>query len=102
MHYLLFYETAADYMERRPQFRGEHLKLAWEARARGEIVLAGALADPPDQTIFLFEGSSPEVAEAFAKSDPYVTNGLVKRWWVRRWNTVVGDLAENPVLPEDA
>ncbi len=31
MHYLLFYETAPDYLERRSQFRTEHLTLAWQA-----------------------------------------------------------------------
>ncbi|MFN2544861.1 MAG: hypothetical protein ABR600_09900 [Actinomycetota bacterium] len=37
---LLFYDVAEDYMERRPQFREEHLRLANEARARGELLLA--------------------------------------------------------------
>ena len=40
-HFLLFYEVSADYLERRPQFRAEHLKLAWEAQERGEILIAG-------------------------------------------------------------
>ena len=31
MHYLLFYELADDYLKRRPEYRDEHLKLAWEA-----------------------------------------------------------------------
>lgn len=48
MHYLLFYDYAPDYLERRAQFREEHLALAWEAQARGELVLAGALAEPAD------------------------------------------------------
>ena len=29
-------------------------------------------------------------AEAFAKADPYVTNGIVRRWEVLPWNVVVG------------
>ncbi|MYN10434.1 hypothetical protein GTP77_24230 [Massilia sp. FT127W] len=47
MHYVLFYDYAADYMERRGQFRDAHLKLAWEPHARGELQLAGVLADAP-------------------------------------------------------
>ena len=48
MHYVLLYEVVEDYVARRTAFRAEHLRLAKEAHARGEIVLAGALADPAD------------------------------------------------------
>jgi uncharacterized protein len=97
MHYLMFYELADDYLERRATWRAEHLKLAWAAQERGEIVLAGAMADPVDHAVLLFSGDSPAVAEAFAKADPYVQAGLVKRWYVRPWTTVVGDEAATPV-----
>ncbi|MFM0052154.1 YciI-like protein [Caballeronia grimmiae] len=97
MHYLLIYELAPDYLERRAQFRDEHLKLAWQAVERGDIVLAGALDSPADRAMLLFEGESPAAAEAFAQSDPYVTNKLVERWEVRKWNTVVGEDAATPV-----
>ena len=99
MHYLLIYETTPEYLERRGQFRGEHLGLAWRAHERGELVLAGAIGDPPDGAILLFQGSSPEAAEAFAKADPYVKNGLVRRWNVKPWTTVVGERASTPVRP---
>jgi hypothetical protein len=56
-HFLLFYEVSSDYLELRPQFRAEHLKLAWEAQQRGEIVVAGALADPPDGAVLMFQGA---------------------------------------------
>lgn len=99
MHYLLFYDIVDDYVERRAAFRDEHLALAWEARERGELVLAGALANPVDGTLLLFEGSSPAVAESFAERDPYVRNGLVTSWRVREWTTVVGRDAATPVRP---
>ena len=98
-HFLLFYEVSSDYLERRPQFRADHLKLAWAAQERGEIVVAGALADPPDGAVLMFRGEDGSVAERFAKADPYVANGLVTRWYVREWTTVVGDLAVNPIRP---
>jgi uncharacterized protein YciI len=94
------YELAPDYLERRGQFRDEHLKLAWEAQARGEMVLAGALADPADTAVLLFAGDSPQAAERFAAADPYVTKGLVKSYRVRQWNTVIGDDAFTPVKPD--
>ncbi|SAK74960.1 YciI-like protein [Caballeronia ptereochthonis] len=97
MHYLLVYELCPDYLERRGQFRDAHLTLAWAAVERGEIILAGALDAPVDRAMLLFHSDSPAVAEAFAKNDPYVTNGLVERWEVRKWNTVVGANAATPV-----
>jgi hypothetical protein len=42
---------------------------------------------------------SPAVAEEFAKADPYVLNGIVKRWYVREWTTVVGEGSANPKRP---
>jgi len=99
MHYLLFYEVVDDYVARRAEFRNAHLLLGWQAFERGELVLGGALTDPTDGAVLLFKGDSPEVAERFARADPYVTHGLVKRWHVRAWTTVVGDLAANPKRP---
>lgn len=97
MHYLLFYDYAADYLERRAEFRAAHLSLAWQAQARGELILAGALADPTDGAVLFFQADSPAAAEAFAAADPYVVNGLVTRWRVRPWTTVVGENASTPV-----
>jgi uncharacterized protein YciI len=99
MHYLLSYDLAPGYLERRGEFRNEHLTLAWAAQERGELVLAGAMSDPVDSAMLLFQGDSPDVAERFAKADPYVTHGLVTAYRVRQWNTVVGDGAATPVRP---
>ena len=90
-HFLLFYDTAPDYLQRRGEFRQAHLALAWAAAARGELLLGGALADPVDGAVLLFQGDDPTVAERFARADPYVLNGLVREWKVRRWTTVVGE-----------
>jgi uncharacterized protein len=99
VHYLLMYEFAPDYMSRRTEFRNEHLALAWQAQERGEVVLGGALADPPDMGLLLFRCESSGPAERFAQADPYVKNGLVTRWQVRKWTTVVGQDAATPVRP---
>jgi uncharacterized protein YciI len=98
-HYLLFYDVGEDYVEKRAAFRSAHLEKAWGAHARGELVLGGALASPVDGAVLLFKGETPEVAEAFARTDPYVVNGLVVRWRVREWSTVVGEAAASPVRP---
>ena len=100
-HFLLFYEGGPDYLERRPEFRASHLTYAWEAADRGELLIGGALADPVDGAVLLFVGDDKSVAEEFARSDPYVVNGLVARWTVREWTSVVGELSANPVFPAD-
>ena len=102
MHYLLFYDLAPDYLERRGQFRKEHLALAWQASERGELVLGGALSDPVDNAVLLFQSDSTEAVHRFVKADPYVQNGLVTRWRVRPWTTVAGVSASTPVRPESA
>lgn len=98
-HYLLFYDVIPDYVARRGMYRDAHLERAWAAHARGELVFGGALADPIDGAVLLFRGDDPAVAERFARADPYVTNGLVARWRVREWTTVVGDDCAMPVRP---
>lgn len=91
MHYLLIYDVVPDYVERRAPLRAEHLALGRAAAERGELVLGGAFADPVDGAVLLFQGDSPAAAEAFAAADPYVRHGLVTRWRVRKWSTVIGD-----------
>lgn len=90
MHYILFYKFVDDYLERRGEFRSVHLGLAEEAKKRGELMMAGALAEPADGAIFVFKGESPEAAEKFASEDPYVKNGIVIEWNVRPWTVVIG------------
>ena len=97
MHYLLIYDLVPDYIERRAVFRAAHLDLAWKAAERGELILGGALMEPTDQAILLFRADSPADVEAFVATDPYVQNGLVTRWRIRPWNTVVGTDATTPV-----
>jgi uncharacterized protein YciI len=100
VHYLLIYDVVDDYVALRAPLRAAHLARAREALARGELVLGGALANPADGAVLLFRGESPAAAEAFAKSDPYVLNGLVRQWRVREWTTVVGRDAEVALPPD--
>jgi hypothetical protein len=98
MHYILFYEYASDYLERRGEYRAQHMAIAKAYIDRGELFLGGAFAKPADGAAIIFKGSSPKVAESFAEADPYVLNGLVSSWYVREWTTVVGRDAENPIV----
>ena len=97
MHYLLFYEKAPGSAEREGPLRAAHRAYAQAAVRRGELVLGGSLADPADGTaVLLFRADSAATAEAFAAADPYVLNGIVNRWRVRPWQTVVGEGAAVP------
>jgi uncharacterized protein YciI len=100
-HFLLRYTLACDYLNRRPAFRTEHLALAQAAAERGELMLGGAVAGleeaGPEEALLLFAGDDPGAAEAFARADPYVANGLVTAWRVLEWVTVVGEGAASPV-----
>ena len=96
MHYLLFYDYVEDYLARRAPLRAAHLELVRKANKRGEIVMGGAYAEPGHGAVLVFRGETPEAAERFANADPYVTSGLVSKWEVKKWLTVVGDGAEMP------
>ncbi len=104
MHYLLFYEKAADAPVREREFQADHRAYCAAAVRRGELMLGGSLVDPEDgRAVLLFKTDKPSVVEAFAKGDPYVAAGIVKRWRVRTWWTVVGHAAEaapKPVPPQ--
>src|SRR5258707_7772311 len=99
-YYALLYDLVDDMVNRRVPFREEHLRLARESRERGELVLAGALTEPVDRALLVFNVDDKSKVEAFAREDPYVLNGLAKKWEVRPWNVVVGN--EQPASSIDA
>lgn len=93
-YYALLYTLVDDYISRRAAHRREHLRLAEEAHARGELVLGGAFADPADRALLVFRARDRSVVEEFVGNDPYVAAGLVTRWEVRTWTVVVGKEAD--------
>jgi uncharacterized protein YciI len=100
--YLLEYVLVDDYLARRASFRDAHLALAREAHARGDLVLAGALAEPPDRAVLVWRTDDRSVIERFAGDDPYVRHGLVVSWTIRPWTVVIGGEADPvPVTPAD-
>jgi hypothetical protein len=96
-HYLLTYDLAPDYLERRSAFRDRHLALAWQAADEGALLLGGAVGDPVESALLLFTDAA--TASAFAEADPYVSEGLVRSWRVVPWSTVVGPGAASPLRP---
>jgi uncharacterized protein len=91
-YFAVFYEELVEnYVERRKAFRDEHLRLARESHARGELLLGGALAEPVDGALLIFNAKDAEAVQEFIQRDPYVSHGMVKRWRIRRWTVVVGN-----------
>ena len=89
MHFALMYDVVDDYVARRQPFRGAHLALAERYTREGKLLLAGAF-DPPDGALLVFDAASAAEVEAFVREDPYVVNGLVRSWRVKRWHVVAG------------
>ena len=93
-YYVLVYHLTEDYLERRGNYRAEHLQLAKDAEARGELVLGGAYSDPADTALLVWRGEDASAAENFVANDPYVKNGLIARWEIRPWTVVIGTAFE--------
>jgi uncharacterized protein YciI len=90
VHYLLFYDYVENAVERRAPYREEHIARAREAHERGELVMAGAYAEPVDGAVFVFRADDPSVVDGFVRADPYVANGIVTSWRVRPWTVAIG------------
>ncbi len=96
-HFALTYDVVPNFIERRLPHREAHLQRVRDANARGLLLLACALGDPPDGALLVFRAESAAPAEEFARTDPYVVEGLVTAWRVRPWNVVVGAEAARPM-----
>lgn len=90
MHYILFYDYVEDIVARREPHRPAHLDRLRELHAQGVVGMAGALGDPVRGAVIVFRCDERGTAEAFAREDPYVLNGLVPSWRIEPWNVVVG------------
>ena len=90
-HFLLIYDYAPDYLEKRAAVRPAHLEMANASVARDELQLGGAVPNgDPAFGLLLFKSETAQVAEDFARADPYTSQGVVKAWRVVEWITVVG------------
>jgi uncharacterized protein YciI len=84
--HILLYDYVEDILERRGPYREAHLAGIRAGKDDGRILMAGPLGDPPTGAAIVF--ADRDAAEAFAKADPYVANGLVTDWRVELWTLV--------------
>jgi uncharacterized protein YciI len=83
---ILMYEYVPDIVERRAEHREAHLTMVRALHSEGQIVIGGAVGDPPHTAMIVFRDA--DAARAFVVEDPYVAAGLVVRWTVEPWNVV--------------
>jgi len=89
-YYILTYKTKPNFNTIKKPYQAEHLRIMQEHYKKNTLIMAGAVLNPSDGGMLIFKGDDPSVAENFANNDPYVTNGIVEKWFVRAWQVVIG------------
>jgi uncharacterized protein len=80
--YVLFYEAAADMNRARELFPAHRAK--WqEFVAGGQLLMIGPFTDPRQGAMGVF--TTRAAAEEFVRVDPFVLEGVVKKWELREW-----------------
>jgi uncharacterized protein YciI len=87
--FVLLYESAEDVAARAPAHFAAHRARLDEFHARGELLMVGTFGDPQTQgSMAIF--TSRRAVEDFVKGDPFVLNGVVRRWEIREWRDIYG------------
>jgi uncharacterized protein YciI len=95
MKYVLFYETAEDYLPKAQLHFPAHRERWLEFQQAGTLLMVGPFGNARDGAMAIF--TTAEAAEAFAVEDPFVLNGVVARWYIRNWNeALVPDAGKEP------
>lgn len=91
MKYVLFYESADDVLAKAPAHFDAHVARGSDFYDQGSLLLYGPFGDPQQEgSMAVF--TSREAAEEFASGDPFVLNGVVRKWQIREWDeTFAGD-----------
>ena len=84
MRIVAFYEMAPGAMAKLKDHFPAHRTRLDAFHARGLLLGAGPLGNPPDGAMAVF--TTREAAEDFIKGDPFVVNGLVSKWRLVEWN----------------
>ena len=84
MKYVLFYEAADDVLAKAPAHFEAHRARGDEYHERGSLLMYGPFGNPQEGAMAIF--TSRKAAEEFAEGDPFVLNGVVRRWFVRGWD----------------
>ncbi len=100
-YFLLEYTGSPHYIEARKPYRKEHLDLAWKFADQGDLILGGAYEEPADGALLVWFCEDPKPILNFIENDPYVKNGVVQSWKIRKWTAVVGEHCKTPIRTKD-
>jgi uncharacterized protein YciI len=87
MKYVLIYDSADDVAQTAPVHFAAHRARWKDFQADGTLLLIGPYAD---QSGALAVFTTRAAAEEFARSDPFVLNGVVRAWSVKEWAEALG------------
>jgi uncharacterized protein YciI len=88
--YVLAYKSAEDFLVKAQEHGAAHVARLHEFAARGVLLMAGPLDDPPSgDALGIF--STQEAAEEFVAGDPFVLHGVVESYSIRPWREVLAD-----------
>jgi uncharacterized protein len=87
-HILVLYDYVEDMLDRRMPHRDAHLAKIIQQREAGNLVMAGALGDPPIGGALVFKGLDADAVEEFVRDDPYMKAGLITAWRAQPWKLV--------------
>ena len=88
MKYVLFYESADDVIPKARVHFPAHSARLDAFHARGALLMVGTFGNPQDEgSMAIF--TTRESAEEFVEGDPFVLNGVVRRWYIREWNEIL-------------
>jgi uncharacterized protein YciI len=86
--YVLFYESADDVGSKAPAHWPAHQARWADFQARDVLLMIGTFSNPQEEgSMAIF--TTREAAEEFATGDPFVLNGVVRRWYIRGWNEAI-------------
>ena len=87
MKMVMFYDVAPGALAQLKTHFPAHRARLEEFHARGVLLAAGPLGNPPERAMGIF--TTREAAEEFIKGDPFVLNGVVGRHTLHDWNEVL-------------
>lgn len=90
VYYVLFLETKYTSFEeaiaKAPELIAAHKARSVELHNQGTILMAGAFLDNRGEPLSTMAVcATREAAEEFVRGDPFVLNGMVRKWHIREW-----------------
>lgn len=92
-YYVVFFETSYDSLEeavsKAPDVIAAHRARSNEWHSQGRLLMAGAFLNTSQEKLAtMVICSTREVAEEYARGDPFVLKGMVNRWYIREWTNL--------------